>query len=209
MSGRRSHQRFSISAPTEGSLRVLRDVLVERASGDDFVAIARHAGVIGETLRMEGADAPEGALLVRVIDSRPVVTDGTMRHRLVLRHADAPAAAGSATRETSPSPSSVQMLAVLTREIPVRVLNCSSSGSLLECPAPIELGTVASLRLLLQGEELIDHLQVVRCRPIEGGSSYYVGGEFLWTIAPTRQSLRVGIGRHLDQPQNFSASTGR
>jgi hypothetical protein len=209
MSGRRSHQRFTISSATEGTLRVLRDVLVERTLGDDFVAIGRHAGVIGETLRMEAAEAPEGALLVRVIESRPVVTDGTMRHRLLLRLADASPATGSVGSDTAPVPNSVQMLAVLIREIPVRVLNCSSSGSLLECPAPIELSTVASLRLVLQEEELIDHLQVVRCRPIEGGSSYHVGGEFLWTIAPTRQSLRVGIGRHLEQPQNFSANAGR
>ena len=208
MSGRRSHQRFTISTSTEGMLCVLRDVLVERAGGD-LVATGRHAGIIGETLKMEEAEAPEGVLLVRVIDSRPMVADGTMRHRLVLRPANASPATGSSANDTVAPPNSVQTLAVLTREIPVRVLNCSSSGSLLECPAPIDLGTVASLRLLLQEEELIDHLQVVRCRPIEGASSYHVGGEFLWTIPPTRQSLRVGIGRHLDQSQNFSASAGR
>jgi len=184
----------------------MRDVLLERAVGDDLVAVGRHAGVVGETLRMEAAGSPDGGLFVRVIESRPTVADGTLRHRLVLQLTGAPSAE---PRAAGPAANRAPMLAVLTKEIPVRVLNCSSSGCLLECPAPLEKGTVASLRLVIQGEELVDHLNVVRCQPIEGGSCYYAGAEFLWTAAPTRQSLRLGIARFHEQTHTGTAVIGR
>ena len=187
MSGRRSHQRFTIATTTEGTLRVLRDVLVERATRDELVVLGRHAGIVGERLLMDLSESPEGVREVRVTDSRPVVAEGAVRHRLTLKPLEAP-------NESDPAPME-STLAVLTREIPVRVLNCSSSGCLLESTGRMDVGTVASLRLVVEEEELLDLLQVVRFRPIEGGSSYHAGAEFLWTVAPTVQSLRVGIGR--------------
>jgi len=187
MSGRRSHQRFTIATATEGTLRVLRDVLVERATRDEVVVLGRHAGIVGERLRMELSESPEGVREVRVTDSRPVVAEGAVRHRLTLKSLD--------TREDSQAAPGESTLAVLTRELPVRVLNCSSSGCLLESIGRVDVGTVASLRLMVEEEELLDLLQVVRFQPIEGGSSYHAGAEFLWTVAPTVQSLRVGIGR--------------
>ena len=184
-----------IATPTEGTLRVLRDVLVEGATDDEMVVLGRHAGVVGETLRMEFAESAEGALPVRVIDSRPVVAEGAVRHRLTLKVASVPIPDSEATAEPGLVGGLASALAVLTREMPVRVLNCSSSGCLLECPGRVDIGTVASLRLLVGEDELIDHLQVVRFRPIEGSSSYHAGAEFLWTGTPTGQSLRIGIGR--------------
>jgi hypothetical protein len=169
---------------------VIRDVLVERATRDELVVISRHAGVVGEALGMELGDNAKGAFSVQVMESRPVVSDAVVRHRLLLRPSGVLPVLGSPM---------APWLAVLTRELPVRVLNCSSSGCLLESAGPMKIGTVASLRLVLEREELADQLQVVRCQPIEGGSTYHAGAEFLWTVAPTRQSLRVGIGQHASQ----------
>lgn len=82
-------------------------------------------------------------------------------------------------------------LAVLGKEFAVRVLNCSPSGCLIETHARLDVGTVASLRMTLLGEEFVDDVQVVRCQAIEGaGSVFHVGARFLWTGTPSPNSLR-------------------
>jgi hypothetical protein len=75
--------------------------------------------------------------------------------------------------------------AVLTKEFRVQVLNCSSSGCLFETRSRMEVGTIASLRLLWNGEEFVEELRVVRCRQIEGaGSVYHVEPSFCGPIHP-------------------------
>ena len=87
-------------------------------------------------------------------------------------------------------------MGVLGREIEVRVLNCSPSGCLLETNAPIDVGTVGSLTLTVDGHDLLDHLVVVRCHPKQGaGSVYHVGAQFLWLGSLTRHTLRGALGR--------------
>jgi len=85
-------------------------------------------------------------------------------------------------------------MGVLTREMRVHLLNCSSSGCLVETNAHLEIGTVGSLRLAIDGEEFVDDLMVVRCQAIEGsGSVFHVGAKFLWTEAPGRRRLRCAM----------------
>ncbi len=87
-------------------------------------------------------------------------------------------------------------LAVLGRELPIRLLNCSPSGCLFETSSQLAVGTIASLTVTLHGAEFTDDLQVVRCQPIEGaGAVYHVGAQFLWMATPTPSSLRQMI-RH-------------
>jgi PilZ domain len=87
-------------------------------------------------------------------------------------------------------------LAVLGKELSVRVLNCSPSGCLIETHVRLDVGTVASLRLTLQGEDFIDDVQVVRCQAIEGaGPVFHVGARFLWTGTPSSRSLRQVMRR--------------
>ena len=46
------------------------------------------------------------------------------------------------------------------------------------------------------GQELVDHILVVRCHPIQGaGSVHHVGAKFLLTESPTRQTVRHAIGQ--------------
>jgi hypothetical protein len=87
-------------------------------------------------------------------------------------------------------------LGVLGKELSVRVLNCSPSGCLIETHTRLDVGTVASLRMTLQGEEFVDDVQVVRCQPIEGaGPVFHVGAQFLWTGTPSPRSLRQVMRR--------------
>src|SRR5262245_46872784 len=85
-------------------------------------------------------------------------------------------------------------LGVLARDFQARILNYSPTGCLLETNARLEVGTVGSLCFVIDGRELIDDVQVVRCQPIEGaGSLYQVGARFLWTMASGRSALRLAL----------------
>jgi hypothetical protein len=80
---------------------------------------------------------------------------------------------------------------VVTRELRVRVLNCSTSGCLIESNVRIDVGVTASLRVLIDGREFSDDVQVVRCQPIPGaGAVHHIGARFLWTVAPDKLALR-------------------
>ena len=85
-------------------------------------------------------------------------------------------------------------LGVLTRERQVRLLNCSVSGCLLETSCRLPVGAIASIRVTIEGRELTDDVQIVRCQPIAGaGETYHVGAQFLWTQPLDRQTLRGAL----------------
>jgi hypothetical protein len=85
-------------------------------------------------------------------------------------------------------------LGVLARDFQARIVNLSPTGCLLETNARLEVGTIGSLRFLIDGRELVDDVEVVRCQPIEGaGSLYQVGARFLWTMASGKGALRLAL----------------
>lgn len=86
-------------------------------------------------------------------------------------------------------------LGLLAREFEARMVNYSASGCLLETNTRIEVGTVGTLRLVIDGRELTEDVQVVRCQPIEGaGSMHQVGVRFLWTAMSENSTLRFALG---------------
>jgi hypothetical protein len=99
-------------------------------------------------------------------------------------------------------------LGVLTRERPVRLLNCSVSGCLIETNWRLQIGAIASIRVVINGRELADDVQIVRCQPIAGaGDTFHVGAQFLWTRPLHGRSLR-GAHRLTDPtfralPENY------
>ena len=101
------------------------------------------------------------------------------------------------TKRTPVSPEDSRVpdqLGVLTRERQVRLLNCSVSGCLLETNSRLPVGAIASIRVTIEGRELRDDVQVVRCQPIAGaGETYHVGAQFLWTQPLQRESLRSAL----------------
>jgi len=90
MFGRRSYARFALSPSSDGVLCVLRDVVVQRVDASEIVAISREAGVLDERMLIE-IPGTDGSLTVtvQVIESRPIVVDGTVRHRLRLARLEA------------------------------------------------------------------------------------------------------------------------
>jgi hypothetical protein len=85
MSGRRSHPRFAVANPWSGAIRILRDVVIDRTERDELLAVSNAAAVVGEVLSLDLLGGGHNlAIKVRVIDSRPVIIDGTVRHRVRL-----------------------------------------------------------------------------------------------------------------------------
>jgi hypothetical protein len=66
-------------------MRILRDVVVDLTSRDELMALCQVPGVVGETMTVDlmGGGIAMG-LRVTVLESRPVVMDGSVRHRLRL-----------------------------------------------------------------------------------------------------------------------------
>jgi len=85
MSGRRRHERFAPAQPWDGALKVLRDVIVQEEPSGALVTIGQAPGVIGEQMTLDVAGAGHVVTLkVRVQESRPVILDGNVRHRVRL-----------------------------------------------------------------------------------------------------------------------------
>lgn len=83
-------------------------------------------------------------------------------------------------------------LAVLTRELRVRLLNCSASGCLVETNVRLDVSTVASLSLQWDGRQFSDDVLVAWCKGIAGGGArYHIGLRFIWTAAATPDTLRM------------------
>jgi hypothetical protein len=89
-------------------------------------------------------------------------------------------------------------LAVLTRELRVRLLNCSASGCLVETNVRLDVSTVASLSLQFDGQHFTDDVLVAWCKAIAGsGARYHVGLRFVWTAAPAHAAARKSGPRRL------------
>jgi hypothetical protein len=85
MSGRRSHPRFSVSDPWVGTMRVLRDVIVDRSDTEELLAVSHVPCIVGEKMSLDLLGAGESLrLTVQVLESRPLVVDGAVRHRIRL-----------------------------------------------------------------------------------------------------------------------------
>lgn len=92
---------------------------------------------------------------------------------------------------------------VLVREVPVRVVNISRSGCLLESPTWIETGTGGELKVQVGRTMYSDAIRIARRMLVEGsGAVYRVGVELLGVRPLSERSLRTAIRRVLanDQP---------
>lgn len=85
MASRRSHPRYGLVTPWEGAFRVLREVAIANGPTDELLAVSHAAGVIGEEMFLDvNGDGRSLEVRVRVIESRPVIVEGAVRHRIRL-----------------------------------------------------------------------------------------------------------------------------
>ena len=88
-------------------------------------------------------------------------------------------------------------LAVLTRELDVRVINVSVGGCLVESASRLDVGLIGTLWLQFGHEKYRDDVEVVRCQRIKGaGAAYRIGMRFLWTTPRLDRSIRSMIRRY-------------
>lgn len=90
MKERRRDKRFRLTEPAAAALRLFPDLVVHEEGLDEWIGISRQPAVPGETLVLDVMqfDETEGEihrrLPVCVVESRPVVVEGDMRHRIRL-----------------------------------------------------------------------------------------------------------------------------
>ena len=88
------------------------------------------------------------------------------------------------------------LMAVLGRDVPVRVVDISVTGCRLESARRFETGMTGSLTVTVDALKYTDDIRVMRCHSLDGASGLYdVGVEFLWTTAPREHSLRRVLPR--------------
>ncbi len=83
MSVRRRSSRLQV-LNANGVLRVWRDVSGFRTDAGDYLVISNEAGVTGEHLTIYLASGTDRPIPVRVVDSRPLIFEGSVRHQLRL-----------------------------------------------------------------------------------------------------------------------------
>ena len=87
---RRRDSRFNVAGSTEGSLRLFPDVVVKKDGAGEWSGISRLPVGAGETFVLDVVEADPAAGPVRrrvpvcVVESRPVLVDGEVCHRIRL-----------------------------------------------------------------------------------------------------------------------------
>jgi len=83
MSLRRRSSRLQV-VNAEGVLRVWRDVIGHRTGAGEYLVVSPEAGIKGERLTVYLAGRESRPIPVRVVDSEPIICDGSVQHRLRL-----------------------------------------------------------------------------------------------------------------------------
>ena len=87
MSVRRRSSRLQV-LNGDGVLRVWRDVIGHRTDAGEYLVVSNEAGLKGEHLTVYLARGDSGPIPVRVVESRPIICDGLLRHQLRLTPLD-------------------------------------------------------------------------------------------------------------------------
>jgi hypothetical protein len=93
-------------------------------------------------------------------------------------------------------------LATLVWTVPVRIVDVSRCGCQLESARLLDTGTHGQLRLAIGGRIHLDDVRIARCQQREGaGQRYFLGAELLRTRRLHARSIRIAIGRLLEQDE--------
>jgi hypothetical protein len=100
MSVRRRSSRLQV-LNADGVLRVWRDVIGHRTDTGEYLVVSGEAGIKGERLTVYLASGESSPIPVRVVDSQPIVYDGSVQHQLRLRPLEAEGGSRDTSRATS------------------------------------------------------------------------------------------------------------
>lgn len=83
MTGRRAHERYCLPQQAEGVLQVLRQVVTARGAGEELTVFSKAPAAVGELMGLEVAGGGRRvSLRVRVLESRPILLNGIVQHRV-------------------------------------------------------------------------------------------------------------------------------
>jgi hypothetical protein len=88
MGDRRRHQRFVMSDACEGTFQLLEDVTIEEVTDDELRLLSAAPAKPGEVVSVEiPGETGNGNAVFKghVTESRPITTDGALRHRVVVK----------------------------------------------------------------------------------------------------------------------------
>jgi hypothetical protein len=190
VNGRRRYPRYQVSHALAGVLRTTSDVAIEARDGPFVVALCDVGLRSGLSLCLDVfAGSTRCVLPVTVAETSPVVHAGTLRYRLRLGPVD------------SSDPIDADGLLVI--ETPVRVLDISEHGLLLDASRHAEPGTAGRVRIDIDGAAYDGDVRIVRCHRVESAADRYgLGAEFLRTErvphgSPLRHALVTLVRAHV------------
>jgi hypothetical protein len=103
------------------------------------------------------------------------------------------------------------VVAVLGRDVTVRLVDISNSGCLIQSETRLAEGTTGTLRLTFNGVDYVDDVRIMRCQAPNAGDNWFrLGAQFLWTTHPGERSLRrVVAGVNPGALHSMRFETGR
>ena len=194
MNDRRRGERNILSQPGMGTVRVTQDVEVTRLDSMEASVITTQTLPVGERVLLEIPDersAISKARLFRTVKTRFVFKDGRLRREVqlaIIGHTGIPEPrAATEPFRVSPSP----MIAAISRRVPVRLVEVSTSGCLCDSPTPLEDGSVGFVEVRTPGQQRTEAVRILRTQRAGDTSwPYRMAFEFL-TLAPlSPESLR-------------------
>ena len=192
MAERRQTARFALAVPMDAHIGVLQDVLIEHAGEDEIFVISPTPGVRGEelTLRIGPSDSVQMTMTVRTLQSEPILSDTRLRYRVRLAISGAIALSNGIDVPANSWRPGDKTTGVFVRRYPVRVLNVSRGGCLLDIGVRLPVGAVGTLHCG-DRQSQTEPVRVSYQQERRGGAQRYaVGAEFLSLTAPSSRSLR-------------------
>lgn len=189
---RRRAERFHLVDAGVGSLRMVQDVEILQLGSTRAVVIAPGPLPRGERLLLEipaALDAPPCTLLVRVLDNRVVMDDGSLRRQVHLKMVQAPARGwrfeAARTRRRG------LVMGALLRRIPVRLVEASTAGCIFDSPSVVVDGAVGFVRMRTSIDERSEAVRIKRSSKTSNLVwPYRLAAEFLTLGPPSPDSLR-------------------
>ena len=113
------------------------------------------------------------------------------------------------------SQAALRRIGVILRDIPVRVLDASASGCLVESREPLPEGAVGLLEITGEEGRTVEPLRIRRSTEIAGGATRFrAGAQFLPLGAPGPRSVRNQLARlevvlEIEAAAGIRTSSGR
>jgi hypothetical protein len=189
---RRRAERCHLVDPGVGTMRMVQDIEIVHLGSNQAVVIAAGPLPRGERLLLEIPVARHSSpctVLVRVIDNRVVMDDGSLRRQVRLQPVQRISRGRGFLGVTIPQGRSI--MGALIRRVPVRIMEASTAGCVFESPTLVIEGAVGFVQMRTSTEDCSEAVRVRRTsQTFNAVWQYRMAAEFL-TLGPTSpQSLR-------------------